>query len=64
LDKLESIYIGSGVKCEVCYNMTTIHYEAEENEMFNTLITMKEKYQQQENEYNILLRRGISKFSL
>ena len=64
LDKIESIYIGSGVKCEVCYNMTTIHYEAEENEMFNTLIAMKEKYQQQENEYNILLRRGISKLSL
>mgnify|MGYP003288041317 CR=1 FL=1 len=32
LDSVENLHVGSGLVCEVCYNVNTIHYEVEEKE--------------------------------
>ena len=42
LDSIESLTIGSGVVCEICYNLNTIHYEVENKSQYTEL---NEKYQ-------------------
>ena len=51
LDKIESVYIGSGVKCELCYNITTTHYEVEEQETFLVLRQLRENLTNSKNAY-------------
>lgn len=63
LDSVESLYIGSGVVCEICYNLNTIHYEVEENSQFSELKDKYDTWQNLQDSYKALLKGGKSKFS-
>ena len=63
LDKLENLYIGSGVKCEICYNLTTITYEAEVNSLYSELNKAKVSWEETYSTYATLLRDGTSRYS-
>lgn len=60
LDKVENLHIGSGVVCEICYNINTIHYEAEEKAQFVELINKKNIWISHKNTYSAYLRSGAS----
>ena len=63
LDKVESIYVGSGLVCEVCYNVNIIHYEVESNSQYSALQSKMTSWNTKKNSYNSLLQNGTSKFS-
>ena len=63
LDKVESLYIGSGVVCEICYNLNTIHYEAEDNIQYSELVDRYNTWQNQQRQYKSMLKAGYSRFS-
>ena len=63
LDSVESLYVGSGVVCEICYNLNTIHYEAENNNQFSELNEKYSNWQNLQADYKALLKSGKSKFN-
>lgn len=63
LDSVESLYIGSGVVCEICYNLNTIHYEVEDNNQFSELNEKYSNWQNLQTDYKALLKSGKSKFN-
>ena len=63
LDKVESIYIGSGLICEVCYNANIIHYEVESNERYDSLQSKMKTWNSKKDSYYFLLQARISRFS-
>ena len=62
LDKVESLYIGSGVVCEICYNINTIHYEVEEKIQYPELANKKNAWVSKKNTYFAYLRSGASAY--
>ena len=52
LDKLENLNIGSGVVCEIVYNLSTINYEAEENNRYTSLKNAKNTWNSKLSNYN------------
>ena len=64
LDKVTSIRVGSGVVCEICYNLSTVLYECETNPAaYTTLAAQKTIWQNAKNAYNNHLLAGNSQFS-
>jgi hypothetical protein len=63
LDKIESLYIGSGVMCEICYNINVIHYEVEDNSEYTDLVERYNNWQNLQGNYARLLQAGQSKMN-
>ena len=63
LDQVENLNIGSGLVCEICYNLNTIFYEAEEKAQYVELGNKKKAWKKQSDEYTALLQNGVSAYS-
>jgi hypothetical protein len=63
LDKVESLYIGSGLVCEICYNINTIHYEVEAKEQYNNLQNAIKSWENMKGAYYSFLHSGKSAFA-
>lgn len=63
LDSIESLSIGSGVVCEICYNLNTIYYEVENKTQYTELTEKYNTWQNTIKSYKALINTGNSKFS-
>lgn len=62
LDRVENLYIGSGVVCEICYNLNTVHYEIENQNQYVGLKNAKLDWEQKKSAYYDKLRYGYSAY--
>ena len=63
LDKVTALRVGSGVVCEICYNLSTIIYECElKTNVYTDLSKAKTTWNTSKTQYENVLKNGTSQF--